>query len=158
MNRREAQLIADLIGRQRWAALATQGINGPEVSWAAHVPEADCSTFLLHLSALAAHTRNLQADRRAGLALSQPEQAGADPQTLARLMMQGCVEFITRDDPGYPAAAARYQARLPEATRRFALADFQLLRFIPNRIRFVGGFGRAYTLDRTALRAAIQAD
>lgn len=158
MNRHEAQLIADLISRQRWAALATQGTDGPEVSWAAQAPEAGYSTFLLHLSALAAHTRNLQTDPRAGLALSQPEQAGADPQTLARIMMQGCIEFIARDDPGYLAAAARYQACLPDATPRFTLADFQLLRFIPRRIRFVGGFGRAYTLDRAALRAAIQAD
>ena len=39
---------------------------------------------------------------------------------------------------------------------RFEFGDFLLLRLIPIRIRFIGGFARAYTLDYDGLRAAAQ--
>ena len=155
MNADEQRLLAALIQQQRWAALATQGSTGPEASWVACVPEADFGGFLLHLSTLAAHTRNLRTDSRAGLAISQPEQDGTDPQTLARVMMQGHVTPISSRDPDYPTAAARYQAQLPASTPRFAFTDFILLRFLPHRIRWVSGFARAYTLDAAALQRAV---
>ncbi len=156
MHLQEQQLMSHLLRQRRWAALATQGPDGPEASWVAYVPEADFSGFLLHLSTLATHTRNLLADPRAGLAISEPERDGEDPQLLARVMIQGQIVVITAKEPVYPALAERYQAQLPGAIPRFAFADFLLLRLIPARIRFVGGFARAYTLDATALRSAAQ--
>lgn len=156
MNRQEQQLMTALIRAKRWAALATQGPDGPEASWVAYVPEADCNGFLLHLSSLAAHTRHLLADPRAGLAISEAEQADADPQTLARVMIHGRVAVLAKDSADYQAAALRYQDRLPDSIPRFDFSDFQLLRLTPTRIRFVGGFARAYTLDAAALRAAAQ--
>ena len=156
MNLREQQLMAELIRGRRWAALATQGPEGPEASWVAYVPEADLGGFLLHLSTLAAHTRNLLADPRAGLGISEPERDGEDPQTLARVMIQGRVTIFPKDSPDYQEMARRYQEQLPGSTPRFEFGDFLLLRLIPARIRFVGGFARAYTLDNAALRAAAQ--
>jgi len=156
MHLQEQQLMSHLLRQRRWAALATQGPAGPEASWAAYVPEADFSGFLLHLSTLATHTRNLLADPRAGLAISEPERDGEDPQLLARVMIQGQIVVITPEEPVYPPLAERYQAQLPGAIPRFAFTDFLLLRLIPARIRFVGGFARAYTLDAAALRAAAQ--
>jgi putative heme iron utilization protein len=79
MNLEEQRLMAGLIRSRRWAALATQGPEGPEASWVAYVPEADFDGFLLHLSTLAAHTRNLLADPRVGLAISEPERDSEDP-------------------------------------------------------------------------------
>lgn len=156
MNFREQQLMAELIHGRRWAALATQGPEGPEASWVAYVPEADFGGFLLHLSTLAAHTRNLLADPRAGLGISEPERDGEDPQTLARVMIQGRVAMLPKDSPDYQEMARRYQKQLPTSTPRFDFGDFLLLRLIPIRIRFIGGFARAYTLDDAALRAAAQ--
>ena len=156
MNLQEQHLIADLIRSRRWAALATQGPEGPEASWVAYVPEADFGGFLLHLSTLAVHTRNLLADPRAGLAISEPEWDGEDPQTLARVMIQGGVTIIPKDSTNYREMARRYQKVLPASTPRFEFGDFLLLRLTPVRIRFVGGFARAYTLDNAALRAAAQ--
>ena len=70
MNRQEQQLMADLIRSRRWAALATHSADGPDASWVAYASEADFGGFLLHLSTLAAHTRNLLASARAALAIS----------------------------------------------------------------------------------------
>lgn len=156
MNLQEQQLMANLIRTRRWAALATQGPEGPEASWVAYVPEADFSGFLLHLSTLASHTRNLLADPRAGLAISEPEREGEDPQTLARVMMQGRVTIVPKDSMDYREMAQHYQTVLPASTPRFEFDDFLLLRLTPVRVRFVGGFARAYTLDDIALRVAAQ--
>lgn len=156
MNLREQQAMVELIRSRRWAALATYGPSGPEASWVAYVPEADFSGFLLHLSTLSAHTRNVLADARTGLAISEPEQDDADPQTLARVMIQGYVVNIAKDDPEYRAAAQHYQERLPDSTPRFEFGDFLLLRLMPVKVRFVGGFARAYTMDNMGLQAAVQ--
>ncbi len=156
MNLQDQRLMVNLIRARRWAALATQGPDGPEASWVAYVPESDCGGFLLHLSTLSAHTRNLLADPRAGLAIGEPERDGEDPQTLARVTVQGEIALIPRDRVDYRSAALRYQERLPDAVPRFEFGDFLLLRLTPIRIRFIGGFARAYTLDYDGLRAAAQ--
>ena len=156
MNLQEQRLMLALIRDRRWAALATQGSDGPDASWVAYVPEPDCSGFLLHLSTLSAHTRNLLAHPRVGLTISEPERDDEDPQMLARVTIQGEIATIPRDRPDYQSAALRYQERLPASVPRFEFGDFLLLRLIPVRVRFIGGFARAYTLDYDGLRAAAQ--
>ncbi|QQS53425.1 MAG: pyridoxamine 5'-phosphate oxidase family protein [Candidatus Competibacteraceae bacterium] len=156
MNFQEQRLMLTLIRDRRWAVLATQGPDGPDASWVTYVPEPDYSGFLLHLSTLSAHTRNLLAHPRAGLAISEPERDDEDPQTLARVTVQGEIAIIPRDRPDYRSAALRYQERLPDAVPRFEFGDFLLLRLTPVRIRFIGGFARAYTLDHDGLRVAAQ--
>ncbi len=148
--------MADLIRSRHWAALATEGPDGPEASWVAYVPQADFSGFLLHLSTLASHTRNLLADPRAGLAISESERDGEDPQTLARVMIHGRVTIVPKESTSYREMAQHYQQVLPASTPRFEFGDFLLLRLTPVRARFVGGFARAYTLDDIALRVAAQ--
>lgn len=147
MNQSEYRRLTALIRARRWAAVATQGAQGPEASWVAYAPAADLSHFLLHISRLARHTGNLLQDPRACLAISEPERADGDPQQLARVMLQGRVELIPRDAADYPAAARRYQEWLPDSIPLFEFSDFLLFRLQPTQARFVAGFGRAYTLD-----------
>ena len=154
MNTAEQQRLAAVIRSQRWSALATQGDDGPEASWAAYVAEAEFAGFLLHLSRLAAHTRNLLRDPRVCLAISEREREDSDPQLLARVMIQGRAAIIPRETADYAAAARCYQERLPDSQPLFGFADFILFRLKPERIRFVGGFARAYTVDAKGLREA----
>jgi putative heme iron utilization protein len=154
MNVTELRLIATVIRDHPWAALATQGSEGAEASWVAYVAEADFSGFLLHLSRLAAHTRNLLENPRACLAVSERDQEDRDPQELARVMIQGSVAIIPPETTDYRISANRYQQRLPQAKRLFTFSDFLLLRLIPTSVRFVGGFARAYTLDAGQLQEA----
>ena len=154
MNLQDRLSMVELMRDRRWAALATHGPDGPEASWVAYVPEAGLGGFLLHLSTLAAHTRNLLAHPRAGLAISESERSDEDPQTLARVTIQGEVAILLKDSEDYRSATRRYQERLPASVPRFDFGDFLLLRLAPVRVRFVGGFARAYTLDAAGLRAA----
>jgi len=154
MNAQQRRLLAAVIRNHRWAALATRGAAGPEASWVAYAVEADFSCFLLHLSRLAAHTRNLLQDPRACLAISEQERPGSDPQLLGRVMIQGQVEVIPRGTADYAAAARRYQERLPESASLFDFGDFMLFRLKPEQLRFVGGFASSCTLDAEGLRQA----
>lgn len=150
----ELQGAIALIRRTRWAALATVEENVPHLSSVAYAPEEDFSGFLLHLSRLASHTARVLENPRASLLVSEPDDGRGDPQTLARLSMTGHVEHVPRDSGQYAACRSVYLARLPESEPLFAFSDFELFRFIPDDIRYVAGFARAYSFTADALRRA----
>ncbi|HEY7723766.1 MAG TPA: pyridoxamine 5'-phosphate oxidase family protein [Anaeromyxobacteraceae bacterium] len=93
---------------------------------------------LLLLSALAQHTRNLQADGRACLLVAQ---GGAeDPLQAPRAALIGraaCLGGAEAED-----GRARFLKRHPRAAAYFAL-DFGLWRLDVAEVRFVGGFAKA---------------
>jgi putative heme iron utilization protein len=120
----------------------------------AYAPEPDFSGFLLHLSQLSQHTKNLLANPRASLAISEPETGAENPQTLARVSIQGDVDSLPADAPGYAEAAETYQRRLPASVPLFDFGDFILFRLVPREARFVAGFARAYTVSAAMLREA----
>jgi hypothetical protein len=152
----EQRRLAGLLRNCRWAALATGRDGEPLASMVAIAAEPGRGAFLLHLSHLALHTRYLLTNPKASLALSEPDtDAARDPQTLARLSVQGVVDAIARDGADYAPARERYLARLPAAAVQFELGDFHLMRFIPETARFVPGFGRAHRLAPEALREAM---
>lgn len=143
----EKHHLMHLIRSQRWAALATLSEEGPLASMVAYVPEPDFGGFLLHLSRLAAHTRNLLHDARASLVITQADSGAGDPQTLARASIQGRVMVLSRDSEEFSTARAAYVYRLPESEPLFGFGDFMLFRLQPAEVRYVGGFARAYTLS-----------
>jgi putative heme iron utilization protein len=151
MEREDEQLLAELLRGQRWGALASVSADGPLASMVAFVAEPGCSGLLLHLSRLAAHTRNLLAEPRASLVIGAPDGGEGDPQTLPRVTLSGRVEVVERDAADYAAARERYLARLPGAEPRFGFGDFGLFRLRPREARYVGGFGRAWTLGPASL-------
>ena len=147
MNDDDRLSIRRLLLDHRWAALATVGEDGnPSVSFVAYVPEPDFSGLLIHVSRLAAHTRNLLARPRAALGISTADEGQGDPQLLGRITIQGAVTAIPRGTPDYLAARARYVARLPQAEDLFGFEDFVLMRLQPEEARYVGGFARALAL------------
>ena len=99
--------------------------------------------ILLFLSQLAQHTKNLLADSRASLVVSEPDTGDGDPQRLQRITLQASASIVRRDAADYVAAAERYIDRFPDALPRFELGDFVLFRLTPVDARYVGGFARA---------------
>ncbi len=148
----EKHRLIHLISSQRWAALATLSEEGPLASMVAYVPEPGFSGFLLHLSHLAAHTRNLLHDARTSLVITQADSGEGDPQTLARVSIQGRVTVLGRDSKEFSAARAAYIDYLPEAELLFGFSDFVLFRLEPTEARYIGGFARAYTLNGAQLQ------
>jgi hypothetical protein len=97
------------------------------------------------VSALAEHTRNLQADDRVGL-LFDGTAGLAEPLAGARVTVLG------RASPtGQPRHRARYLARHPGAAVYQGFGDFACYRVEVERAHLVGGFGRVHRIDREAL-------
>jgi putative heme iron utilization protein len=145
---------ARMLQGNRWAALATIGEDGPSASMVAYAAASDLSSLLLFLSGLSEHTRNLVAEPRVSLVISEPDQGSDDPQTLARLSVKGTARHIDRTDPGFEEAWRIYLDRLPSAAPRIMLADFSLFRVELTSVRYVGGFAQAGTIPLDRLSAA----
>ncbi len=154
METHDQAAVARLIRSQRWAALATLKQGAPFASLVAYAPEPDFSGFVLHLSRLAPHTQNLLGDPNASLAISEPDVGGGDPQSLARITVQGVVEEVERNTARYDAARGLYLECLPGAEQLFSFSDFVLFRLVAEEARYIGGFARIYSLSADQLRAA----
>jgi putative heme iron utilization protein len=114
--------------------------------------EPDGSALLLHLSTLAAHTRQLLAEPRVSLLLVEPDSAEVDDvQTLARITIYGLAQPITVDDARYATCRAAYLRRFAAAEMRFGFTDFVLVRVVVDQARFVGGFAQARTVNQAQL-------
>jgi hypothetical protein len=154
MNINEQKRLISLILDNRWAALATIQENIPMASMVAYVMEPEFDGLLLHLSQLASHTRNLMTSKTAALVISEQDKEEGDPQTLARISMQGKVTALDKEGDDYQTAMELYLSHLPDAEQRFGFSDFFLFRFTPDSIRYVGGFANAHKISLEQLRNA----
>jgi putative heme iron utilization protein len=154
MKTEELVSIAMLIRGQRLAALATLRGDAPFASMVAYAAEPDFDGFVLHLSRLAMHTKQLLAAPQSSLLIGERDDDRDDPQTLARITLVGAATPIPPGSSSYADARACYLARLPSAGMLFELGDFMLFRFQPAEARYVGGFVRIYTLTPEHLHHA----
>ncbi len=147
-----AALARELLRKQRVAVLATLSVRRaghPFASLAPYALSADGEPVLL-LSALAQHTRNLDADPRASLFVHDPVAAEADPRTAPRLSLMG---EVRRAGPAEaPDLRARYLAGHPDARGLLAL-DFALYVFAVAEAQLIGGFAAAGWIPGDQLRA-----
>lgn len=137
------------------AALGTLHEGAPFVSMVPLVPSPDGSGFLIHISRLASHTRDLAADPRVGLLFMAPLADDLeDPLALPRLSLQAEAEALPEADR--EAAAAVYVARFPSAELTLGLGDFAFYRIRPRSGRLILGFGRALSLEAPQILAALR--
>lgn len=128
----------------RSGALATLDAGGhPFASLVAVATDMDGSPLLL-LSGLSAHTRNIAADPRVSLLLSQGGKG--DPLAHPRLTIMGRVAAFDSE-----AARARYLARHPKAATYAGFGDFGLYRLTIEGGHLNGGFARAARLSAEEL-------
>jgi putative heme iron utilization protein len=121
----------------------------------AYAVEPGLQGLLMFLSSLSSHTRDLLADPRCSLVVTAPDPGEGDPQTLPRVSLAGAAHEVARHDVGFADAWALYVGRFPDAAPRIALTDFLLMRFIPERARYIGGFARAATYTAEELAAGL---
>jgi putative heme iron utilization protein len=95
---------------------------------------------LLLLSAIAQHTRNVEADPRACLFVFDPEAAAKDARTAARLAVYGEVSPLAGDAEA--EGRASYLARHPSGRGLLGM-DFRLYRLAVEEAQWVGGFAAA---------------
>ncbi|WP_118181822.1 HugZ family protein [Paraburkholderia phosphatilytica] len=97
------------------------------------------------VSRLAEHTRNLQADARAGfVAVHAPD---GDVLNGQRVTLLGAFDQVDAT----PGVVDRYLRYHPDAERYLALGDFSFWVMTPERLRYIGGFGAMGWLDGTEL-------
>ncbi|MCI0828295.1 MAG: pyridoxamine 5'-phosphate oxidase family protein [Chloroflexi bacterium] len=141
-----------LLGRGRFAALGSLHEGAPFVSLVLYTASLDLTSFYIHISSLAIHTQNILADPRASLMVYETWEDGKDPQSLARISIQGNVEEIKPEEDRFGDAKLAYLEKNPQAERNFKLADFRLFEFRAESARFVGGFGHIVDLGLEDLR------
>lgn len=154
MDLQSQQSLAHLIRTQRTAALGTLYEVAPLVSLVLYLPNADFSAFYLHLSRLAQHTQAILREPQVSLMLAEPDTGTQDPQTLARVSLQGTATELLRTDADYEAIRAAYLQRFPTAAVTVNLGDFSFFRMQPSRGRFVAGFGQIFNLTSATLQSA----
>jgi heme iron utilization protein len=103
---------------------------------------------LFVISALAEHTRNLAADARASLLVTEPEVAGGDPLARGRVTLVGDAAPVP--DAEQDAATALVATRVPAVAGYAGYGDFRCYRLVVRAIRWVGGFGEMDWVDADA--------
>jgi putative heme iron utilization protein len=142
-----------LLASESVGVLSTISVHRPGYPYGSVTPyalAADGAPLLL-LSRLAAHTKNLTIDPRAGLFIGD-RSAVEDPQAGGRVSLIGRVLPLPAADAA--DGRARYVARWPRAADYFALGDFSLWRFAIEEARLIAGFGEIRWLEASAFAGA----
>jgi putative heme iron utilization protein len=148
-----------LLHTQRVAALGTLSEHGaPMVSMVpfASVPALAC--LVVHVSALAAHTRNLQARPGLSLLVMRAEVAGEPVHALPRVTLEGNAEGLAPFSPEWQACRAAYLARFPEAEPITELDDFMFVAIHVTGARQIAAFGTARSIDAADMARVLGAD
>lgn len=153
MNRDEE--IRRLIGARKTATLGTLHEGAPSVSMAPFAWHAASASFIVHVSRLAAHTNDMLSDSRVSLLICAPETDDLPAQALPRLAIQGLSTPIPATSELHGSCKAVYLTRFPAAKEIFQLSDFQLFGIVAQSVRYIAGFGQAYTLTAAAFSAAM---
>lgn len=148
--------LRELLHDRRVAALGTLGEAGtPQVSMVPYALLPAHACLVLHVSGLAAHTRNLQRHPAVSLLVMQPEQAGEPVHALPRVTLEGQAEVPERDSRLWLDCRAAYLARFPEAEPMTQLGDFRFVAIHLTGARQVAGFGAARSVDAQELAGVL---
>ena len=156
MNDEQAENLRDLLVSRSTAALGTLHDGAPYVSMVPFALLAELPAFVLHVSRLAAHTRDMLSEPRVSLLISASEQAGVSPLALPRITILGTARPLTHDAPESPVARQAYLARFPDAAPLFSMGDFSLFLITPAEARRIAGFAQARTLSAAGFARAVR--
>lgn len=154
---RLTQALRILLSAQRVAALGTLGEDGlPFVSMVPFAVEPVSASLVIHVSGLAAHTRNLQGTPRVSVLVMQAEVSGEPVHALPRVSLEGTATVLAVDSVAWADARRVYLARFPEAQPMTQLGDFRFVAIAVLGARQVAGFGAARSLDADAVAQALR--
>ena len=156
MNRELTVVLQQLIQGRMIAALGTLHQGAPFVSMVPYAVARDGS-FVLNVSRLAAHTRDMLDKPDVSLLITESEASGKMPQALARVTVQGRAQMLDRDSEKSAVAREVYLSRFPDAAPLFEFSDFNMFIIAPLSARVVAGFGQAVTVTGEELATALSA-
>ena len=149
MNTSDLDALRELVRSHRQATLAVSANDEPFTAMVSYaISEARQSVaFLIHLSNLSAHKKQLLTNPKCSLLIAEPDDGRAEVMSLARVALNGNAIKLNKETPEYAEAKAAFLAKLPTSEMMFALADFDLFCIVPTSGRFIAGFGRAFGLS-----------
>ncbi|HEX4949127.1 MAG TPA: pyridoxamine 5'-phosphate oxidase family protein [Blastocatellia bacterium] len=145
-NSDRRELVRQLLQQEKYGVLSTLSVKHEGWPFGSATPYALTATDepLIFVSSLAEHTRNMINDPRVSLFI-QDTAINANPQALARATLLGVVTAVPENE--LEDAANRYLQRFPEAAQNFQLGDFQLLKIVVRKVRYIGGFGEMFWIQ-----------
>jgi len=146
MDTESRRMLTRLIRTQRIAALGTLKDGAPFVSMVQFAPSPDFSTFSIHISRLAHHTRNILGDPRVSLMIAGTDTGTQDPLTLARVSIQGVAVEVLPTGSEYEGVKSAYLLKHPQSAFNFQLGDFSLFSIRVSTARYIAGFGKIFDL------------
>lgn len=154
---RLTQDLRTLLNTQRVAALGTLNGDGkPFVSMVPFALEPQSARVVIHVSGLAAHTRNLQASPDVSLLVMKAELTGEPVHALPRVTLIGIATVPARDSAEWSQSRAAYLARFPEAEPMTQLGDFMFVAIELLGATQVAGFGAARSVDAATLASVLR--
>lgn len=156
MDRELAQRLRDLVESQEVASLGTLHGGEPYVSMVPFALMPEGAGFVVHVSSLAAHTKDMLASPAVSLMIMAARGPDVSPQALARVTVQGDAVRIPEEAPIHAVAKAIYLERFPQSAQTFDLGDFALFAIRPRSARYVGGFAQAKTITAESLAEALR--
>ena len=148
--------LASLVRSRTAAALGTLHAGAPFVSMVPYAVLPDGTAFVIHVSRLAAHTKDMLADPRVSLLVMQAEGEGVAAQALARVSVQGEAAEPAKGSEAERACRSCYLARFPEAVPLTDFGDFSFFAIRPVQARFVAGFAQATSLTGETLASVLR--
>lgn len=146
MNPESTRLLVDLLRRRRVAALATLHDGHPAASAVPFALADDARSVVVHVSGLAAHTRQMLEHPQVALVVMAEDDGSLMAQALPRVGLQGVARAVEADSAEHERARAVYLAKFPQAAELFEFSDFQVFVIDVVEARLVAGFARAHTL------------
>ena len=155
---RWSQALRELLQHTRVAALGTLQPDGrPFVSMVPFAIEPERGVLVIHVSALAAHSGNMERNPQVSLLVMQAEVEGEAVHALPRITFEGVASPMERGTQPWEQARATYLQRFPEAQPMTELGDFRFVQITVLAARQVAGFGAARALDEQQLQMLLQA-
>ncbi|MBI5627174.1 MAG: pyridoxamine 5'-phosphate oxidase family protein [Nitrosomonadales bacterium] len=146
MNPDQATALRDILQTQQIASLGTLHKGEPFVSMVPYAILPDGDGFVIHVSQLATHTKDMLLNPGVSLLVIALPNSEVPAQATARVTIQGQARLCADSTQGYAEAKTAYLSRFPQTAKMFSFADFSLFVIHPSSARFVGGFARATTI------------
>lgn len=141
-----------LLYSRRTAALGTLQDGLPSVSFVPYAIDPGTGALVLHVSGLAAHTRQLETQPLASLLVTAAESEDAPVHALERATLQVRATTPERGSPAWESARTAYLQRFADVTFMTELGDFRFVLLQPLAGRHVAGFGAARDVAQDELQ------
>ena len=147
--------VLGLLRSQPVGALGTLHAGEPFVSMVPFAVLPRAGALVVHVSALASHTKDMLTSPAVSLMVMGAAGPGSVPLSLPRATFQCQAQPCQESDPRYPEARRTYIDRIPQSRELFDFGDFSLFILAPRHMRFVGGFAQATSVVQPELASVL---